>query len=229
MTSGWLGLDWGNVPAWIGSTLTSGSLLIAATSYRRSVKDKEYDQASKIASWITTSAEPDETKPRLHVRNSSDGPIFETVVRVLDLPHVNIPELPPQTTSVHDLPESPTVARFFESNPTLTIEQEVVGVSMSVTLNREQVLASLRPSIQFRDAVGRRWKRGSDGKLQTAVPEALERTIRITKWPIVIERNASGTRVRFDLFPKTLSFLWHDLLRRKGGGSTLAEPVDKEH
>ena len=49
MASGWLRLDWGNVPTWTGMLLTSGSLTVAALAYRRSVLDKERDQASKIA------------------------------------------------------------------------------------------------------------------------------------------------------------------------------------
>ncbi|SDM01278.1 hypothetical protein SAMN05660642_01328 [Geodermatophilus siccatus] len=50
--SGWLGLDWGNVPTWIGTIVTSSSFTVAALSYRRSVLDKERAQASSIAAWV---------------------------------------------------------------------------------------------------------------------------------------------------------------------------------
>jgi hypothetical protein len=52
MTSGWLGLDWGNVPAWIGTIVTSSSFAVAALSFRRSVLDKERAQASNVAAWV---------------------------------------------------------------------------------------------------------------------------------------------------------------------------------
>jgi hypothetical protein len=56
---GWRGLDWGNVPAWVGSILTGTSLMIASLTYRRSVKEKEREQtdrergqASKVTTWL---------------------------------------------------------------------------------------------------------------------------------------------------------------------------------
>ncbi len=72
MASGWFGWDWGNVPSWIGSVLTSTSLLIAAVSYRRSVKDKareqwdrEREQAGKVSAWVISSR-------RALIRNGND-------------------------------------------------------------------------------------------------------------------------------------------------------------
>src|SRR4051812_18140980 len=56
MVCGWLGLDWGNVPTWIGTVVTSSSFTIAALSYRRSVLDRERDQARNIAAWIARQA-----------------------------------------------------------------------------------------------------------------------------------------------------------------------------
>jgi hypothetical protein len=61
-TSGWLGGDWGSVPAWVGSVLTGTSLMIAALSYRRSVAertreqwDRERRQAAKVSTWVVNS------------------------------------------------------------------------------------------------------------------------------------------------------------------------------
>jgi hypothetical protein len=45
MSAGGLALNWGDAPAWIGSVVTSGSVLMAALAYRRSVLDKERGQA----------------------------------------------------------------------------------------------------------------------------------------------------------------------------------------
>src|SRR5262245_50418814 len=58
------GLDavqWGNVPSWIGSVLTSTSLLMASFSYRHSVAertraqaDRESSQAAKVSTWMVS-------------------------------------------------------------------------------------------------------------------------------------------------------------------------------
>src|SRR5262245_48009031 len=50
--SGWLGLDWGNVPAWVGSLLTGTSLLVAALTFRRAVGEARRDQVSKVSAWL---------------------------------------------------------------------------------------------------------------------------------------------------------------------------------
>jgi hypothetical protein len=62
MAHGWLGWDWGNVPAWAGSVMTGSSLLIAAFTYRRSVtergreqSDRERAQAARISTWLVNS------------------------------------------------------------------------------------------------------------------------------------------------------------------------------
>lgn len=62
MSAGWLGLDWGNVPSWIASTLTGSSMLIAAMTYRRHVKeqarqqwDREREQAGRVSVWLESS------------------------------------------------------------------------------------------------------------------------------------------------------------------------------
>jgi len=61
MVHGWLGADWGTVPAWIGSILTGSSILLATLTYRRSVRDRaheqeyrEGEQARRISAWIDT-------------------------------------------------------------------------------------------------------------------------------------------------------------------------------
>jgi hypothetical protein len=69
--AGWLGAEWGDVPAWVGSILTGTSLLIAAFTYRRSVRDRaheqeyrEREQASRVSVW--------ERDHRLYIENSND-------------------------------------------------------------------------------------------------------------------------------------------------------------
>jgi hypothetical protein len=55
---GWLGLDWGNVPSWVGTVLTSSSLGLAAFTYfrssrdrRRQLDDAERSQAARVSMW----------------------------------------------------------------------------------------------------------------------------------------------------------------------------------
>jgi hypothetical protein len=56
-------LEWGDVPAWIGSVLTGSSFLIASLTYRRSVRDRreeelnrEREQAAKVSAWVANSS-----------------------------------------------------------------------------------------------------------------------------------------------------------------------------
>jgi hypothetical protein len=76
MPHGWLGLDWGNVPAWTGSVLTGSSLLIAANTYRLSVRDRVRQQASKIAAWVSTTSEDGRARAHLTFANNSDMPVY---------------------------------------------------------------------------------------------------------------------------------------------------------
>jgi hypothetical protein len=59
LLSGWLGLDWGDVPAWFGAVVTSGSFAVAAIAYGRSVRDQERIQAAAVAAWTTPRLGPD--------------------------------------------------------------------------------------------------------------------------------------------------------------------------
>src|SRR5580658_3328827 len=78
--SGWLGLDWGDVPTWVGSVLTGVALLIAAFTYRKSVSDSQRDQAKAITVWVD---EDQKVKGRilrrtntLHIRNGSNATVY---------------------------------------------------------------------------------------------------------------------------------------------------------
>ncbi|MCU1607341.1 MAG: hypothetical protein JWP46_3806, partial [Modestobacter sp.] len=81
MPQGWLGLDWGNVPAWTGSVLTGSSLLIAANTYRRAVQDRVREQASKFAVWISKT--PEDGRVQLSFANGSDVPVYNVRVELI--------------------------------------------------------------------------------------------------------------------------------------------------
>jgi hypothetical protein len=67
-----MGLEWGNVPSWVGSVLTSFSIGLAAVSYtrasgdrRRALDEAERAQAARVSLWWVN--------PRkANVRNSND-------------------------------------------------------------------------------------------------------------------------------------------------------------
>jgi hypothetical protein len=70
--TGWLGWNWGDVPSWVGSVLTSSSLGIAAVTYfrtsgdrRRALDEAERAQVARVSLWWVN--------PRKAlVRNSND-------------------------------------------------------------------------------------------------------------------------------------------------------------
>jgi len=170
MAGGWLGWDWGTVPAWIGTVVTSSSVLIAAVAYRRSVLDKEREQASKVAAWTSVSYEPDEKEKRpqrtrrLYVHNSSDAPIYEVTVRPSDARDVTLPELQGHGSATFDLPAGtpPAGASVREARAGLKIW--VVAVEAHLV---SEVVKQEPTGLEFRDALGRWWARDPSGKLKS--------------------------------------------------------------
>lgn len=82
------GLDGGNVPTWVGIAFMSTSVMLAALSYQRSVRDKERDQASRISAWLSVEKAPEAKfgaegevvlalSAVIRVSNRSESPAFE--------------------------------------------------------------------------------------------------------------------------------------------------------
>jgi hypothetical protein len=143
MASGWIGLNWGDVPAWVGAILTGSSILIASLTYRRSVRDRraeqldrERAQAALISTWI-------ESDSTLTVANASNAAV---AVRVLFENRLNgKPELASQDFQIG--PMSRMVApsgRPFDSGRDLNNE---------------------RPGLLIVDSAGAVWLRHSNGKI----------------------------------------------------------------
>ncbi|MFI6904871.1 hypothetical protein ACIBKY_26660 [Nonomuraea sp. NPDC050394] len=154
---GWLDLEWGRVPEYIGSVMAGTSAVVAALVYRRSVLERERDQASRVAAWVE---EADEGRQKLYVANRSDASIFEIAVRVSegDGP-LALRELPAATTAeamVKGAPVSRTFTRGLEFSP---------GLMSSMELHWVTELTGL-PELTFRDALGRRWVRDHYGRLR---------------------------------------------------------------
>jgi hypothetical protein len=159
MSEGWLlQVKWGDVPAWVGSILTGTSLLIAALSYRRSVLDKEREQASKVAAWIALVEEDGQRKRVLRISNGSDASIYEFTCKPDYDREIFLDELPAKATT--------TVAlRRAALPPTVMAELERWFISFGVPTT-EAFSQEPSPKIEFRDALGRWWERLPGGDVK---------------------------------------------------------------
>jgi hypothetical protein len=144
MAQGYLGLDWGNVPAWVGSLLTGSSLLIAALTYRRSVaerareqSDRERSQAANVSAWVVNIR-------RAQVRNGNDVAVVIQAFFEEDglLAASDQVTLAPGETHALRLP--PEYERVAERSGRL----------------------ALVPSLVLVDSAGRSWLRTRDGGLE---------------------------------------------------------------
>jgi hypothetical protein len=157
MSIGWIGLDWGNVPGWVGTVVTSTSVTIAALSYRRSVFDRQRQQASFIAAWVGLVEQDGKHRRALQVSNGSDASVYEVAIRPRGKP-LFLAELPAKTTSTIELLDDQGAS----GAPIVSMKFWVV----QVVVREETVSAESAPEIEFRDAAGRMWRRDADGKLK---------------------------------------------------------------
>jgi hypothetical protein len=164
MVSGWLGLDWGNVPAWIGSVLTSGSVLVAALAYRRSVLDKERGQASQIGAWLALTGEVGKERPVARVSNSSNAPVYEVIIKFPGLSDLNVPELIAGSIATLELPDN--AEKFIRSEKRSgSAGLKLFFFEVEASRTEEKILGEESPEIHFRDALGRWWRRDKIGRL----------------------------------------------------------------
>jgi hypothetical protein len=138
-------IDWGNVPGGIGAVLTGISILIAAFTYRRSVKNAEMAQAEFITGWVINEHDiipKDEPlgipEAVVVVRNGSKQPAYMVEAQIVEQftkGRVFIGTLPPESTR-----QIKTDVRMMSSAPL-------------------QLLT-------FTDAAGRIWERSEKGELR---------------------------------------------------------------
>lgn len=172
MTGALFGWDWGDVPTWVGSVVTSGSVLLAAVAYRRSVRDKEREQASKVAAWFGLSSADSGGNRFLRVANSSDAPVYELIVRVPGTPELHLPDLAATSSTTLELQGTPgerAIKKEAEFSVGAGLNLWVISLEVGQTKITETVIAEPPPEIQFRDAVGRWWKRDEKGRLSSIV------------------------------------------------------------
>lgn len=153
--SGWLGLDWGNVSGWFGSGLTAVSAAVAAAAYVRSVRDREREQASRVAAWVALDARGRQV---VYVTNRSDASVFELTVTAKLNPPLRLWELPAGNTAQALLGSRAPVSK--------TVELELRWWVLSVESSREMQEVTSRPELTFRDALGRGWRRDGKGSLK---------------------------------------------------------------
>ena len=161
-------LDWGSVPVWVGTLVTSTSAAVAVVSYRRNLYDREREQASKVSCWAVV-------KTILRVQVSTKEHYSADIV--IDAKAVNRSD-----ASVYDLEVSPPpgssgkTLRGIELPPGITATGEMqlrITATPKISSDEDQIdmnsLIDVRipteiqlPTLTFTDALGRRWrKRGS--------------------------------------------------------------------
>ncbi|MGW1531106.1 hypothetical protein [Streptomyces aureus] len=197
---GWLGWDWGTVPAWVGTVITSGSASIAAVSYRRSIHDKEREQASKVAAWTSVSYERDEAERtstrvrRLYVHNSSDAPVYEVTVEPKGAKKVAVPELQAGGLVTFEIPSGTPGRRSYA--PSASVKFWVVSAEVGTVT---ETVKQDPTFLEFRDAVGRWWARSSDGKIKSIRARSVTGTYTRSgqqEWEWLRRKSADGSDPR---------------------------------
>lgn len=140
--------QWGNVPAGAGTLLTGISLSIAAKLYSRSVRDAKRNQADHVAAWLE-GLDTAKGTVELKVRNASNLPIYKVIVETPDLHRLrnySRAVIPPDHTD--------------------TRADSYMNIALVQLRKSEEMYPDTQPSILFRDAAGRCWKRAADGNLR---------------------------------------------------------------
>lgn len=159
MSGGWLGLDWGTVPAWV----SCASIFIAAVAYRRSVRDKEQDQASSVFSWAGQPDVKGDTNRQIRIANRSAAPIYSITITPYGGKSISTKEIQPGVTQKFTVPAvdaTKLAKRYMVGTEIVSLLQVVVGAE---TIANEPL-----PVLIFQDAGGRWWRRDGRGNLRRA-------------------------------------------------------------
>lgn len=132
----------------LGST---GAFLIAALAYRQAVRDRQKEQAYKVAVWI----DPD----CLIVKNSSDDPVHHVEVELWDV-HVG-----GQVGSTIRLPVlgGQTTRRIPFSDEALEYRKPIPGFPLETA--DDLLEFSVKPELKLFDRAGRHWQRDVVGRV----------------------------------------------------------------
>jgi hypothetical protein len=163
----------GSVPVWIGTLIGGTTAMVAVFNYRRSVADKEREQASRVASWISVDTKNlardtvgvDQyllsVRAVLHVVNRSDAPIYDLHVRCRrpeDLSKAFDPKAPSPNWDELVAAELPASLEGRGDLP-WEFHKDVDPEEMEIEKGKDPNVEVPDPVLTFTDALGRRWKR----------------------------------------------------------------------
>ncbi|MEV1142469.1 hypothetical protein [Micromonospora sp. NPDC049799] len=145
----WDKVEWGTVPAGVGSILTGVSLLIAALAYRHARADARKSQAKQVSAWLE-GLDSRKGSVRLAARNASDLPVYQLTIRsdgveIIDTKYLAVLGPDGDWESSQGYMYLALIQAWKKAGP---------------------VPYAAQPSISFRDAAGRCWERTSDGRLK---------------------------------------------------------------
>lgn len=159
LASGGLDVNWGDVPTWVGSVLTGVALLIAAFTYRKSVRDGQRDQAKNITVWVTDE-QPGKgpirqftrSKLTFRVKNGSDAAIYAVTLYYRD----------------EDRKASKFFSPYYDSNLVQigSVSSLGPGEEREATFERYKPSNPQIPWLYFRDANGVDWIRDYRARLK---------------------------------------------------------------
>jgi hypothetical protein len=159
-------LDWGSVPVWVATLVTSTSAAVAVISYRRNLYDKEREQASKVSCWVEGGVIFKVTQSHeeiysatvsvdIKVANRSDSPVYDLEVTLgRSGKTLYGTELPAGVTG--------TGKMLLPDIHLSKISPGVDQVEARVTIET--------PTLTFTDALGRRWCK-CKGRVRRARPK----------------------------------------------------------
>jgi hypothetical protein len=169
--------EWGSVPVWVGTVFTCISVAIAVATYWRATADKQRDQAARVGSWVTDTAEEWAETPhesgnyegwvvvRLFIANRSDAPIYDIRIRWRKPEDADDPL--PRDRRFEELKESELGPGVTAYKPLILRLRKAPGPEVTRVLLGEPLLKEFAvPEIHFTDALGRTWIRTSSRKLR---------------------------------------------------------------
>ena len=140
MAPQWIDLDFGSVSSWFAAIIASASFAVAANAYRRSVVEREAEQASKVSAWVAIErdASSNVSLAVLRIANSSEASIYELSAFVDGHRLVASEKLIEGSTTAYDL-------RGIAFHASVTVhgaESCSTGVHSRVTVDRRAVVGA---------------------------------------------------------------------------------------
>lgn len=155
------GLDWGTVPAWVGSILTGGSLLLGFYILLRDRRNSERAQAELVGTHRIDTAGPGEHRETvLFVHNGSDGVINDATFSAL--PRVPRERLQPVSANLIQARASPVVRSGIHHKD---FWQVAPGERLEFKLGLSGDHEDFWFLFSFKDARGRKWSLDTDANI----------------------------------------------------------------